>query len=212
VTTEIDPSGDPHAITTKADLERVLGVPSESVLNKHTGSMTPLMAEYIKHARFFVLATADAEGNCDCSPRGDVDSAVFVKDAGTLVLPDRPGNRRVDSYRNILANPHVGVLFLVPGIDEVLRVNGRATLRTDPELLDAMAIKGKPATLAVVVEVDEVYVHCARAILRSDLWNPERFADPDVVPAVRDIVAEQHSLTVPSDAPRRQEEYRAHLY
>jgi uncharacterized protein len=203
---------DTHAITTPADLERVLGVAHPDVLNKHTSSLTPLIVEYLRHARFFVLATADADGNCDCSPRGDVDSAVLVPDPHTLVLPDRMGNRRVDSYRNILANPHVGVLFMVPGIDEVIRVNGRARLRTDPDLLDAMAIKGKSATLAVVIDIDEVYVHCARAILRSDLWNPERFADPDVVPTVRDILVEQHAMPVPADEPRRQEPYRSHLY
>lgn len=205
-------AADPHAITTPADLEAVLGAAHPRVLDKHTTFLTPLIVEFLSHARFFVLATADAEGNCDSSPRGDLDSAVLVKDDRTLVLPDRPGNKRVDSYRNILANPHVGVLFLVPGIDEIVRVNGRARLRTDPELLDEMAIKGKPATLAVVVEIDEVYVHCARAVLRSDLWNPQRFADPDVVPTVRDMMSEQHALPVEDNQPRRQEAYRSHLY
>lgn len=206
------PDGDPYAITTLAGLEDVLGAANPNVLNKHTTFLTPLIVEFIAHARFFVLATADSEGNCDSSPRGDVDSAVIVRDDHTLVLPDRLGNKRVDSFRNILENPHVGVLFLVPGIDEVVRVNGRASLRTDPDLLQTMAIKGKPATLAVVVDVDEVYVHCARAVLRSDLWNPERFADPDEVPTVRDMIAQQHSLPVEADQPRRQEEYRSHLY
>lgn len=206
------PDGDPYAITTLAGLEDVLGAANPNVLNKHTTFLTPLIVEFIAHARFFVLATADSEGNCDFSPRGDVDSAVIVRDDHTLVLPDRLGNKRVDSFRNILENPHVGVLFLVPGIDEVVRVNGRASLRTDPDLLQTMAIKGKPATLAVVVDVDEVYVHCARAVLRSDLWNPERFADPDEVPTVRDMIAQQHSLPVEADQPRRQEEYRSHLY
>lgn len=208
-----DPQGpDPHAITTLADLEGVLGAAHPTVLSKHTTFLTPLIVDFISHARFFVLATADADGNCDSSPRGDLDSVVLVRGDRTLVLPDRPGNKRVDSYRNILANPHVGVLFLVPGIDEVVRVNGRASLSTDPDLCSAMAIKGKPATLAVVVDVDEVYVHCARAVLRSDLWNPERFADPDEVPTVRDMIAEQHALPVDPGRPRRQEEYRSHLY
>lgn len=181
-------------------------------MSKHTSSVTPLITEFITHARFFVLDTSDAEGNCDSSPRGDTDSAVLVWDPHTLVLPDRPGNKRADSYRNILQNPHVGVLFLAPGIDEVVRVNGRASLRTDPDLLSAMAISGKPANLAVVVNVDEVYVHCARAILRSDPWNPDRFADPDEVPTVRDMFAEQHATGETSTEPRRQEEYRSHLY
>lgn len=203
---------DPHAITSPAELEAVIGAAHPRVLDKHTSSITPLIAEFIAQARFFVLATSDADGNCDCSPRGDTESAVLIRDERTLILPDRPGNKRADSFRNILQNPHVGVLFTVPGIDEVVRVNGQAVLRTDPDLLSAMAIRGKPANLAVVVTVDEVYVHCARAILRSDLWNPERFADPDQIPTVRDMFAEQHAIAVEADQPRRQEEYRSHLY
>ena len=191
----------------------MLGAAHPDVLNKHTSSLTPLIVEYLRHARFFVLATADADGNCDCSPRGDVEFG------GTRPRRRTPwccptgwatgGSIRTATSWRI---PHVGVLFMVPGIDEVIRVNGRARLRTDPDLLDAMAIKGKSATLAVVIDIDEVYVHCARAILRSNLWDPERFADPDVVPTVRDILVEQHAMPVPADEPRRQEPYRSHLY
>lgn len=101
---------------------------------------------------------------------------------------------------------------MIPGIDEVLRVNGRASLRTDPDLLEAMAIKDKPANLAIVVQVDEVYVHCARAILRSELWDPERFADPDDIPTLRDMFDQQHEIEVEAGGPRRQEQYRSFLY
>lgn len=205
-------SDDPHAITTLAGLEGAIGSAHPRVLNKHTASIPPLIAEFIGQARFFALATADADGNCDCSPRGDTHSTVLVRDEHTLILPDRPGNKRADSYRNILQNPHVGVLFMIPGIDEVVRVNGRASLRTDPDLLEAMAIKGKSANLAIVVQVDEVYVHCARAILRSELWDPERFADPDEIPTLRDMFDQQHEIEVEAGGPRRQEQYRSFLY
>lgn len=199
-------------ITTVEQLEAAVGTPTPAILDKHTTFTTPLMREYIEQARFFVLATSDADGNCDCSPRGDLHSRVLFPDEKTLVLPDRPGNRRADSYRNILENPHVGILFLVPGIDEVVRVNGTASLSTDPDLLAELAMSGKPAQLAVIVQIDEAYLHCARAILRAELWDPQTWADPGTVPSLRDILAEQHDLKLEDLEPARQEAYRAELY
>ncbi|WP_346764816.1 pyridoxamine 5'-phosphate oxidase family protein [Rhodococcus sp. HNM0569] len=204
--------GSAHAVRTEAELEQILGAPHPDIRDKHTTFTTPLVRRFIEHARFFTLATSDADGNCDCSPRGDIESTVRFFGDRTLVLPDRLGNRRADSYRNILANPHVGLLFVVPGIDEVVRVNGRATLSTDPELLESMAIGGRAPNLAVVVEIDEVFTHCARAILRAKLWERDLFPDADAVPSLREMHAEQHSLTVGADEPRRQEEYRSYLY
>lgn len=199
-------------IETVEELEAAVGVPTPAILEKHTTFTTPLMREYIEQARFFVLATSDADGNCDCSPRGDLISRVLFPDEKILVLPDRPGNRRADSYRNILENPRVGILFLVPGIDEVVRVNGRASLSTDPELLAELAMSGKPAQLAVIVQIDEAYLHCARAILRAKLWDPETWVEPESVPSLRDILAEQHNLKHEDLEPARQEAYRAVLY
>ncbi|MFZ2530603.1 MAG: pyridoxamine 5'-phosphate oxidase family protein [Rhodococcus sp. (in: high G+C Gram-positive bacteria)] len=199
-------------ITTTEQLEAAVGVPTPAILDKHTAFTTPLMREYITQARFFVLATSDAVGNCDCSPRGDLHSRVLFPDEKTLILPDRPGNRRADSYRNLLENPRVGILFVVPGVDEVVRVNGTASLSTDPELLAELAMSGKPAQLAVIVRVDEAYLHCARAILRAKLWEPETWADPETVPSLRDILAEQHNLKLEDLEPARQESYRAELY
>src|SRR5690606_35372851 len=115
---------------------------------------TPLIRDFLSLARFFTIATSDAEGNCDCSPRGDLESSVLVLDDHTIVLPDRPGNRRADTYRNILENPHVGLLFFVPGDEEVLRISGGSALTTDAELLAAMALQGKPAQLGVLVRID----------------------------------------------------------
>lgn len=137
---------------------------------------------------------------------------MLFPDEKTLILPDRPGNRRADSYRNILENPHVGILFIVPGNEEVVRVNGTATLSTDPELLAELAMSGKPAQLAVIVRVDEAYLHCARALLRAQVWEPSTWPDQDSVPAIRDMVAQQHHLDVSQLEPARQESYREFLY
>ncbi len=193
-------------------LNAILGQPHPTIMEKQTAYTTPLIREFIEQARFFVLATSDAAGNCDCSPRGDLVSQVLFPDEKTLVLPDRPGNRRADSYRNMIENPHVGILFLAPGHDEIVRVNGTATLSTDPDLLDSMAMNGKPAQLAVIVQIDEAYLHCARAILRAKLWDPSTWPASDEVPSLRDMMAEQHSLRVEDLEPARQEAYRKYLY
>lgn len=199
-------------IETIEQLEAVIGEPHPAILEKATPFTTPLIREFIAQARFFVLATSDADGNCDCSPRGDLVSTVVFPDEKTLVLPDRPGNRRADSYRNILRNPHVGILFIVPGNEEVVRVNGTASLSDDPELLAELALSGKPAQLAVIVRIEEAYLHCARAMLRAKLWQPESWPDKATVPAIREMVAEQHRLNVDELEPARQESYREELY
>ncbi|QDQ96229.1 MSMEG_1061 family FMN-dependent PPOX-type flavoprotein [Tomitella fengzijianii] len=203
-----------HRITTPEHLENILGGPPHpDIIAKATPHTTPLVREFIRHARFFVLATADAAGRCDSSPRGDLTSVVRMPDEHTLILPDRPGNRRGDSYRNILANPHVGILFIVPGLEEVVRVNGRATLTTDPELCTGLALAGRPAQLAMIVRIDEVYTHCARAMLRGKVWQPDTWVDHGEVPALREMIHEQLGIAVPDDAPpARAEEYRDHLY
>lgn len=201
-----------HSITTIEELERVVGTPHPTIAHKETDFTTPSIREFVGLARFFVLATSDAQGNCDASPRGDIETRTLFLDDRTLVIPDRPGNRRADSYRNILENPHVGILFVVPGMDEVLRLNGRARLTTDPDLLDRMAMKGKPAVLGVVVEIDEVYVHCARAILRSRMWESDTWPDPATIPSVKEMKAEQEGVSAGEDSRRRDEYYRGFLY
>lgn len=204
----------PHQISTISQLEDALGGPAHpGIIEKCTTTTTPLIREFIRHARFFVLATADADGNCDSSPRGDLTSVVQMPDDKTLILPDRPGNRRGDSYRNILANPHVGILFIVPGLEEVVRVNGTATLTTDPELCGELALKGAPAQLAMIVHIDEVFTHCARAMLRAKLWEPESWVDHGDVPPLRAMLNEQLGLAAPDESePPRSEEYREFLY
>jgi uncharacterized protein len=158
-----------HAVTSLEELHAHNGEPTAAIMNKHTSYLTPLLMQYIAASPFFLVATADAEGNCDVSPKGDPPGSALILDERTIALPDRPGNRRADGHRNLLANPHVGVIFIVPNVDETVRVNGRAFISADPELLAAMAVQGKAPKLAIVIEIDEIYMHCARAFLRSGL-------------------------------------------
>ena len=128
------------------------------------------------------MATTDRAGNCDLSPRGDPAGFVRILDDRTLLIPERPGNRLADSLRNMLANPHVGLLFIVPGVTDTLRVNGRATITTDTALLAPCAVEGKLPLLGVLVDIDEAYTQCSKAFLRSHLWDPQRFIDPGRMP------------------------------
>ena len=202
-----------HEVKSLDELYAINGAPHESIVNKHTAYLTPLLEEFITRAPFFLIATADGEGNCDVSPKGDPAGAVKIIDRRTIAIPDRPGNRRVDGHRNMLENPHIGLIFIIPNVDETVRVNGRAFITADPELLAAMAMQGKAPKLAIVVEIDEVYMHCARAFLRSSLWKPEDWPDPDTVPTLRAIWNEQKDLPPPDESQgKRQEEYRSVLY
>jgi PPOX class probable FMN-dependent enzyme len=183
------------------------------ILGKHTTYMTPLLEEFITRAPFFLIATSDAEGNCDVSPKGDPPGAVHILDSRTIAVPDRPGNRRVDGHRNLIENPHVGLLFIIPNVDETVRVNGRAFITADPELLASMAVQNRAPKLAMIVEIDEVYMHCARSFLRSGMWKPQTWPDPDTIPTLGAIMCEQKDLPPPDESQgKRQEEYRQVLY
>ena len=155
-----------------------------------------------------LLATAGPEG-LDCSPRGDLPGFVRVHDDKTLMMPDRRGNNRVDSLRNIVRDPRVALLFFVPGIGNTLRVNGRAHVAVDPALLDDFAMDGKAPRSVVVVQVDTVYFQCARALLRSDLWNPERHLAETNVPSAGEILAELSKARVGGEAYDREWPERA---
>jgi uncharacterized protein len=164
-------------ITDEKDLRALLGSPSEVALKKQIPRLDEHCRAFIAHAPFVALATADGAGHCDVSPKGDPAGFVRVIDDTHLVVPDRPGNKRLDGLRNILANPHVALLFLVPERGETLRVNGRACITRDPDLLGTMAVDGKVPGLAIGVEVEEVFLHCAKAFKRSGLWEPARWPD-----------------------------------
>ena len=150
--------------------------------------LTPEYRAYIEACPFVALATGGPEG-LDCSPRGDRPGFVQVRDERTLLLPDRRGNNRVDSLRNIVRDPRVGLLFFIPGSGNTLRVNGRAHLSTDPELLASFAMEGKAPRCVVVIAVDAVYFQCSRALMRSELWNPEKHVAPGRLPTPGQILA-----------------------
>ncbi|MGW5716411.1 MSMEG_1061 family FMN-dependent PPOX-type flavoprotein [Amycolatopsis sp. NPDC003865] len=150
----------------------------------------------IAHSPFVLLATSAPDGSCDVSPRGDPADSVLALDDKTLVLADRPGNKLVDSFRNIIDNPHAGLLFLVPGMNETLRVNGRARLVSDAPFFDSLVVRGKRPRLAVVVEVEELYMHCAKAFLRSSPWDPSTWPDRATLPTLGTILRDQLALPI----------------
>jgi PPOX class probable FMN-dependent enzyme len=173
-------------IDTEEELRALVGDPGPAAHAKVLAELDTHARDYIARSRFCLLATSGVDG-ADVSPRGEPGSVALVLDGKTLVLPDRPGNKRVDSLRNILHNPRVGMLFLMPPMAETLRVNGRARIVRDAPYFGDLAVRGRPPKLAVEVSVDEVYLHCAKAFLRSDLWQPQTWADRDGLPRAAQI-------------------------
>lgn len=170
------------------ELEAIYGTPVETSLAKEIDHITPQYRALIEASPFMALATAGPEG-LDCSPRGDMAGFVRIHDENTVMIPDRRGNNRVDSLRNIVRDPRVALLFLLPGSGSTLRINGRAHLSVEPELLESFAVDGKAPRSVVVIEVETIYFQCARAIIRSELWNPDRFIDPATLPTPGQILA-----------------------
>jgi len=175
-------------ITSLEALHGLYGAPVEAAIVKEVNHITPHYRAFIEAAPFAALATGGPEG-LDCSPRGDVPGFVRVHDAKTLMLPDRRGNNRVDSLANIVRDPRAALLFLIPGSGNTLRVNGRAHLDTDPALLASFAIDERAPRSVIVLEVEACYFQCARAIVRSDLWNPAKHVAPGVLPTPGQILA-----------------------
>jgi PPOX class probable FMN-dependent enzyme len=178
-------------ISTADQLVALLGEPAPRARDKARPALLDVDRQWLAATPFCVMATAAADGRCDASPKGDpAGRLVHVIDDRTIALAERPGNRRADGYRNILDNPHVGLNFLIPGRGDTLRVNGRARLVSDAPFFDAMVVKGHRPVLAVVVAIDEIFFHCAKAFLRSGLWQPETWAPEALVPR-RSIIASQ---------------------
>ena len=200
-------------------------IPDYAALRAHMGAINP-MAErkvlpaldhhcraFIALSPFLVLASADAEGRVDASPRGDPPGFVQVLDDRTLLLPDRLGNNRVDSFANILTAPGVGLIFFVPGIDETLRVNGTARLLTDSEALGGSVVAGKTPRTGLVIAVNEVFFHCAKALRRARLWDPATQVERSSFPSLGRILAEQTRTLSVEEAERRTEDaYRTRMY
>ena len=186
-------------IDTHESLRELLGEPKPRKKQKVLGHIDEHARDLIAHSPFVLLATSAPDGTCDVSPRGDPAGSVLVLDDHTLVLADRPGNKLIDSFRNIVDNPHAGLLFLVPGMNETLRVNGRAKLLSDAPFFDSLVVRGKRPKLAVVIEVEELYMHCAKAFLRSSLWDPSTWPDRSTLPTLGTILRDQLSLATPAD-------------
>lgn len=176
-------------IATIEQLEAIYGFPGDASTVKVADRVTPPYRVLIEKSPFVALATSGPEG-LDCSPRGDLAEVVRIHDEQTLMMPDRRGNNRVDSLRNIVRDPRVALLFLIPGSGTTLRVNGRAHLSADPELLASFTTEGKAPRSVIVIDIEELYFQCARAIVRSDLWNPDKRIDPKTLPTPGQILAD----------------------
>ncbi|GAA1646648.1 pyridoxamine 5'-phosphate oxidase family protein [Nonomuraea maheshkhaliensis] len=173
-----------RTVTTEAELREIVAAPPQPIWDKDIARIDEHARTIIAHSPFLLLATADENGTCDVSPRGDPAGSVLVLDDHRLAIADRPGNHRLDGLRNVLTNPQVGLLFIVPGMNETLRVNGRATLVSDAPFFDDLVVKGKRPRLALLVEVEELYMHCAKAFLRSSLWQPDTWPDRKSLPTL----------------------------
>lgn len=184
-----------EVIDTEAALRELMGAASQGAIDKEIDYIDSHSANFIAHSPFLLIATSDDQGRLDVSPKGDPAGFVKVLNEKTLVIPDRPGNRRLDGFENILKNPHIGLIFLVPGRDETLRINGKAMLVRDQELLESMSWRGKVPAIATAVEVEELFFHCGKAFIRSKLWKPEEWGDISDIATFGKILLDQPKLT-----------------
>jgi uncharacterized protein len=195
-------------VTDPDELRRIVGPVGERAANKVRRTLGSLHRQWIAACPFVVVATSSPEGGVDASPKGDPPGFVHVLDDTTLVLPERPGNRRLDGYLNVLANPHVGLLFVIPGRTDTLRINGSARIVRDAPWFDDLVVKGHRPMLALEVRVEEVFFHCGKAFLRSDMWKPETWR-PEAVPS-RAVIAQQ--IERPDESLEELERYYGEQY
>jgi PPOX class probable FMN-dependent enzyme len=170
-------------VTTGDRLRQIIGSPSDLIVAKVTDRLNDLTRQFVERAPFVCVATCRPDGGLDISPRGDPAGFVQILDDRRLLIPERPGNRLADTLTNLLADPRIGLLFLIPGIGDTFRVNGRAAIVDDAELLAASAVEGRTPKLGVVVAIEEAFTHCPKALIRSDLWNPDRHVDRSELPS-----------------------------
>ena len=200
-------------ISNSDDLRSLYGEPSDLVQRKTIAKLDKHCRNFIAASPFLVVASAGADGSADASPRGDGPGFVAVLDDSTLLIPDRPGNQRVDTMENILENPHIGLIFFVPGMNETLRVNGRAEITTDQALLEPLAVNRKVPQAGIIVRIEEAYLHCAKALIRSKLWDPAIQIDRKSFPTLGQMVADQVAGVDAEEADERIEEsYAKRLY
>jgi uncharacterized protein len=202
-------------ITTEAELRELMGYPSELVQRKVISRLDESCRNFIRQSPFAFLSTSDAAGQCDVSPRGDGPGFVYVMDEQRLVIPERLGNKRMDTMRNILSNPQIGMLFLIPGLGETLRINGQAYLTKDRKLLSLMAVRKQVPTIGIVVEVEECFLHCAKAFRRSRLWEPDSWPAAGELPSAARILSGHvriEGITVEQIQERLDDSYKNRLY
>ncbi len=212
---EIDPA---FVVTAEPALRGLFKAQTGLAVHKVQGGLDAHAEAFIRRSPFLCIGTQDRDGRADVSPRGDPAGFVKILDRQTLAIPDRPGNNRLDSLSNILSNPSVGLLFIIPGFDDTLRVSGEARLVTDPQLLGEMSVNDRVPKLAIVVTVREVFMHCAKAFRRSHLWDPEHFQDRREMASLSKIILDQ-TTGAPADAAAMrkidddlEEEYKRTLY
>ena len=183
-----------RTITSEAELREIIGSPAELIVAKIADRLNRLTRQFIERSPFLCVATASRDGGLDVSPRGDPAGFVQILDERTLVLPERPGNRLADTLTNLLGDPRIALLFLIPGVGDTFRVNGRGVITDDPELLAPCTVERKPPRLGILVSIEEAYTQCPKALIRSELWNPERHIDRSELPSSGKIL---RSLTDP---------------
>jgi hypothetical protein len=199
----------PRAISDEAELRAIIGAPTAVVVSKIADRLNPLTRQFVERSPFVCVATKLPGGGVDVSPRGDPKGFVRILDEQTLLLPDRPGNRLADTLTNLLADPSIGLLFLIPGVGDTFRVNGRGFITDDRELLAASEVDGSAPKLGIVVSVEEAYTQCPKALIRSDLWNPEHHIDRSELPSPGEIM---RSLNDPSFDADEYDRERAERY
>ena len=194
-----------NVITEETELRDVFGWPTERALNKQIERLDRHCTAIIDKSPFLLLGTSNRSGNCDVSPKGDYPGFVRVLDEKTIAIPDLPGNNRLDTLINMINNPQVGLIFMIPGMNETLRINGKVELVRDHDLLETMAYQGKLPKLAIVVHIEEVFTHCPKAFLRSKLWSDDYKIDRDELPSFAEILRD-HTGLVDCDISELQEE------
>ncbi|HZO70173.1 MAG TPA: pyridoxamine 5'-phosphate oxidase family protein [Kribbellaceae bacterium] len=195
-------------VTSEEQLRELIGTPLPRTANKARATLHPLDKDWLAAAPFCMIATSAADGSCDVSPKGDPAGFTLVLDDSTIAIPERPGNKRADGFRNILSNPHVGLLYILPGRSDTLRINGRARIVADAPWFDQMVVKGHRPQLALLVEIDEIFHHCSKAFLRSALWKQETWNTGAV--ASRALIAK--ALERPDETIEELEEYYGAKY
>lgn len=203
-----------HILRTEDELRAVYGSPAGRAAEKAIPKLDKHCRHFISLSPFLILSTAGSDGTADVSPKGDPAGFVHVIDDSTIAIPDRPGNRRIDSLVNIIENPDVGVIFLIPGVRETLRVNGKAEISTDPALLAKMEVQGKPPITAIVIHVEQTFLHCAKSIIRSRIWDEDMKIDRKTLPSLSRMIADQLNQEIDEAASEKAlaDAYEKNLY